>query len=196
MSRIIVGLAGFRKTGKSLIAEHLCRDHGFKSVHPFRIWKDVIKDFYMKIGIGEEEAENMVHGHLKDMPHPLLPDNADSRYLMEKLGKFAGTGLSPEWTLGFSLQQAKREYPDANLVIESLVYEVDLARQHGGHIIMVERPGTEGTGLETDKFTKIITSDSTFINDGNDPEQMISDFDDHMARHNLMPRRDSMEFGQ
>ena len=196
MNRTIIGLAGFRKTGKSLIAEHLCKNHEFKSVHPFKVWKDVIKDFYMKIGIEEEEAENMVHGNLKDMQHPLLPGNADSRYLMEKLGKFAGTVLSPEWTLGFSLQQAKAEYPDANLVIESLVYEVDLARRHGGHIIMVERPGTEGTGLETDKYTKLITPDSTFINDGNNPEQMISDFNDHMVRHDLMPRCETMDFGQ
>jgi hypothetical protein len=186
MSRTIIGLAGYRKTGKSEIAKHLCEKHGFRSVHPFEVWKEGLKAMYRAIGIDEATAEGMVRGNLKDTPHPELPNGHDSRYLMERVGKFSGTDLGPEWTLGLSLRQVELLYPDANLVIESIVYEVDVVREFGGHIIKIERPGTEGAGLETDAATKLIVPDSSFTNDSDDLEMMKIEFESHLSRHGLL----------
>lgn len=193
MARKIIGLAGFRRVGKSLIAEHLCENHGFKSVHPFEVWKEGIKAIYTSIGIDPDTAERMVRGDLKDQPHEALPNGADSRYLMEHLGKFTGTGLGPEWTLGLALQQITVKYPDADLVIESIVYEVDVVRSFGGHVVMIERPGTEGCGLETDQATKLITPDSRFINDGDDPELLKIEFDMHLAEIDMLRQNRGLE---
>lgn len=186
MARKIIGLAGYRQVGKTNITQHLCEKHGFRSVHPFEVWKDGIKAIYMSIGIDEQEAESMVRGSLKDMPHDALPNGHDSRYLMERLGKFAGKDLGPEWTLGLALRQTNLLYPDTDLVIESIVYEVDVVREFGGHIIMVDRPNTNGKGLETDKHTQMIAPDSCFMNDGHNLENLMVEFDAHLREQGLL----------
>jgi len=195
MSRKIIGLAGYRQVGKTLITKHLCEKHGFKSVHPFEVWKEGLKAMYISIGVDPETAEAMVRGNLKDTPQPELPSGYDSRYLMERLGKFSGTDLGPEWTLGLALRQMDILYPDADLVIESIVYEVDVVRQFGGHIVMIERPGTEGKGLETDKATRLIEPDSRFLNDGHEPEVLKVEFDAHLAHEGLLRSCEVMEPG-
>jgi hypothetical protein len=190
MSRTIIGLAGMRQVGKTHITKHLCEKHGFKSVHPFDVWKDGIKAMFTSIGIDEAMAEDMVRGELKDTVHGSLPDEQDARYLMERLGKYAGKELGPQWTLGLSLQKMDQQFPDANLIIESIVYEVDVIRKFGGHIIMVERPGVVSRGLETDKETLLINPDSTFLNDTSELDLMKIEIDAHLQREGLLPRVD------
>ena len=194
MSRRLIGLAGFRQTGKSLIAKHLCENHGFKSVHPFNIWKDGIITMYTKIGITPDKARDMVYGNQKDVPCDALPDNKTSRWLMERMGKFAGTELGADWTLGLTLNQMELQYPNEDLVVESIVYETNIMHLFGGHIIMVERPQTKTKGFETDKATMEINPDSRFLNDGNDPEKIKIEFDAHMEQHGLMQNYDNIDF--
>ena len=188
MSRKIIGLAGYRQVGKSKITQHLCENHGFKSVHPFGVWKTGIVAMYKAIGIDEETALRMVDGDLKDTPHPSLPDGMDSRFLMERVGKYSGTELGPQWTLGLALKQMDQLYPDADLIIESIVYEVDVVRSFGGHIVMIDRPGTEGKGLDTDAATKLINPDSRFLNDGNELDVMLMEFEGPLMREGLISR--------
>ncbi len=188
MSRKIIGLAGFRQVGKSTITKHLCENHGFKSVHPFGVWKIGIMAMYKAIGIDDETALRMVDGNLKDTPHPSLPDGHDSRYLMERIGKYSGTELGPQWTLGLALKQMDLLYPTTDLIIESIVYEVDVVREFGGHIVMIDRPGTEGKGLDTDAATKLIMPDSRFLNDGDDEELLKIEFEGHLLREGLISR--------
>jgi hypothetical protein len=195
MSRTIIGLAGFRQVGKTHITKHLCENHGFKSVHPFEVWKDGIKAMYMSIGIDEQTAEDMVRGDLKDTPHDALPDGADSRFLMERLGKYSGTQLGRQWTLGLALRKMDLEYPNANLIIESIVYEVDVVREFGGHVVMIDRPGTEGKGLDTDKATKLIEPDSRFLNDGSDLDVLMIEFEAHLNQEGLLRRSADLEMG-
>ena len=185
MSRKIIALAGYRSTGKSKISDFLCEKRGFKSVHPFGVWKIGLKAMYEAIGIPPGEAEEMVYGSLKDTPHKELPNGHDSRFLMEKLGNFTGTELGPDWTLRLALKEMDRLYPEDDLVIESIVYEADIIRDFGGHIVMVERPGTGDFTLETDRATQFIAPDSRFLNDGQDLSVLHADFDQHMARHGL-----------
>lgn len=193
MNRKIIGLAGFRKAGKTLISKHLCENHGFKSVHPFGVWKEGLLAMYTAIGINPEEANEMIYGALKDTPSDDLPGRNDSRFLMEKLGKWTGTELGSEWTLGLALKQMSLKYPDTNLIIESIVYEVDVVREFGGHIVMIERPGTEGKGLETDKATRLIQADSHFLNDGSDKNVLRIEFDAHLEHHGLLDECEKME---
>jgi hypothetical protein len=188
--RAIVGLAGFRRSGKSEIAKHLIENHGFRSVHPFGIWKRAIVTFYTEIGISREDAEAMVDGHLKDTGCENLPDGVSSRFLMEELGNFTGTKLGPKWTIGLAIKKILDEEPDARLVVESIVYEADVVRELGGHIIMVDRPGQDGMGHKTDEVTRNLKSDSHFLNDGNDLELMKLEFDAHLAREGIIKARD------
>lgn len=181
----IVGLAGFRRSGKSEIAKHLIKEHGFRSVHPFGVWKKALVTLYTEIGISHEDAVEMVDGKLKDTGCPDLPGGASSRFLMEELGNFTGTGLGPAWTIGLAIKGILEKEPDAKLVVESIVYEDDIIHQMGGHIIMVDRPGQEGQGHKTDAKTRLIKPHSTFLNDGNDLELMKLEFDQHMETHGI-----------
>ena len=194
MKRRIIGLAGFRQVGKSSIARHLRDHHGFRIVHPFEIWKDGIKAMLISIGINQEEAEDMVHGKAKDTPHIALPGDHDARYLMESLGRFAGVELGPDWTLGLALRRMDHFYPNTDLVIESIVYEVDPVRRYGGHIVMVERPNSEYRGLKTDEATKNIRPDSWFVNDSDNIDELMTTFDTHMFNEQLMPERMNYEY--
>ena len=79
-------------------------------------------------------------------------------------------------------------YPDVTLIIESIVYEGDVLLDFGGHILMIDRPGTEGKGLDTDAATKLITPDSRFLNDGNELDVMLMEFEGHLMREGLISR--------
>lgn len=182
----IIGLAGFRRSGKSEIAKHMIEKHGFRSVHPFGMWKKALITLYTEIGISHDQAVAMVDGHLKDTSCPDLPNGASSRFLMEELGNFTGTKLGPEWTIGLAIKGILDKEPNAKLIVESIVYEADVIDDLGGHIIMVDRPGQEGQGHKTDAATRLIQPHSTFLNDGGDLELMKLEFDTHLESHGLI----------
>lgn len=192
MSNTIIGLAGFRRTGKSEIAKYLKEHHGFRSVHPFGIWKVGIEAMLREIGASEQEAHDMVHGHLKDTSSPLLPDDNACRFLMEKLGRYAGVELGSEWTIGLALKKESMKNPGARLVVESVVYEETVLRGFGAHIMRVDRPGRNGDGLDTDKATMKIVPDSVFINDGNDLELLHAEVDIHLDMHGLLCEKEDV----
>ncbi len=188
----IIGLAGYRRTGKSEIAKHLIEEHGFQSVHPFGVWKVGCMAMLEAMGADPDTAWDMINGHLKDTPSDLLPGGVCPRYLMEKLGNWAGTSaeMGPSWTIGTSLKAALASGNDAPLVVESVVYEVDEIHKMGGHIIMVNRPGRDGDGLDTDKKTDKIVPDSYFLNPGDDLTSMKIALDDHLKAHGLIEEKD------
>jgi hypothetical protein len=190
MSRIVIGLAGFRQTGKSKAADYLKEKYGFQSVHPFNGGKAACMGYYTHLGIDEETAHEMIYGDLKDTPHPLLPGGVASRLFMERFGYFLGEDMGKEWTIGAELERMERIDPNQNLIVESIVYEVDELRKHGGHIIMVTRPGTgpESTsaGLKTDEATQNIVPDSTIVNDFETLEDLYEAIDRHLEEHCLL----------
>lgn len=164
---LMIGLTGSRNVGKSTVANMLVESFGFHRIHAFDGGKAATLAYFIHLGATSIEANEMVYGSLKDISSDLLPGRASPRFFMEKFGKFMGTTLGPEWTLGAEIERHRRADPFARLIAESLVYEADMFRAAGGIIVRVERPGHVGpVGCESDSFQATIAEDVKLVNDG------------------------------
>lgn len=162
----ILGLAGYRRVGKTEVSDRLVEAHGFQRVHPFNGGKAACRAYFMHLGVSEENAWRMTDGDLKDSPCEFLPDNAKPRLFMEKFGKFMGVEMGPDWTIGRELYLAKQKRPE-RLIVESVVYEDMVLRGLGAPIWKIVRPDVKPTpGLKTDAYTEAMTTDLEIVNDG------------------------------
>lgn len=164
---MMIGLTGSRNVGKSTVANMLVESFGFRRIHAFDGGKAATLAYFIHLGATSVEANEMVYGSMKDVPSDILPGRASPRYFMEKLGKFFGVTLGPDWTLGAEIERHRRTDPFARLIAESLVYEADMFRAAGGIIVRVDRPGHVGpVGCESDAFQAGIVEDIRLVNDG------------------------------
>lgn len=174
----IIGLSGKRGVGKSAVSDILVRDHGFTRIHPFGGGKVASKGYFMHLGASPDEAERMVNGDLKDVPSPFLPDHAAPRYFMERFGKFMGTTLGPAWTIGQEVRLALEKDPDANLLVDSVVYEADVIRASGGIVVKIFRPTSTIVGIESDQAIDALMPDLVFDNTGGRLEDLPAQVED------------------
>jgi len=159
---VMLGLTGKRNVGKSTAADLLVSEFGFKKVHAFDAGKCAANAYFHWVTRDPVWAARMVHGDLKDKPSEFLPGNATPRFYMEQSGYFHGNTLGVDWTLGVEIARVRRESPEANIVIESLVYEADWARAQGALIVRLLRPGFTGpVGILTDEAQSSIDVDAT-----------------------------------
>ena len=184
----IIGLAGRRGVGKSEIAKHMIRAHGFETVHPFSAGKAAVRGYLGFVGADADTAWRMTESDLKDKPSSLLPLREDGsglhydcRHFMERFGHFMGVGMGPDWTLGAALRKFDEEKPDARIIVESIVYEADVLRSLGGRIIRIDGPENGVLGVETDKATALIVPDAVFYNPRTDLEETMRRFDEALA---------------
>ena len=182
MAGLIIGLSGRRGVGKSRVADHLVDRHGFRRIHPFQGGKAACVGYLTHVGATPDEAARMVNGDLKDVPCPLLPENQTPRYFMERFGQFMGVQMGPDWTIGQEIRLALERDPDARLIAESIVYEVDVIRRMGGVIVEITRDGSTLTGLETDKATALIRPDLRFENNGDSLVRLRGEVDRLLER--------------
>lgn len=159
----IIGFTGLRGVGKTEAADVLVKA-GYERLHGFGPGKVAAKAYFEACGVDPLTAHRMSYSDLKDQPSAFLPGNATPRYFLERLGKFMGSELGPQWTLGRELEKHRGK----NIVVESVVYEADLfLRSYGGKIYRIERPGVEGPkGIHTDEAQAAIQVDGTIINNG------------------------------
>ena len=163
---MIIGLTGKRNVGKSAAAGFLV-EAGFIRAHPFAGGKVASAAYFEYLGATSDEAQRMVNGDLKDLPSDYLPARASPRHWMEQFGKFMGVKMGPDWTLGAELARLKRQSPDTNAVVESVVYEEPQLRAAGGIIVRITRPGHQGAaGENTDAAQADIAADIEIVNDG------------------------------
>lgn len=73
MSQPIIALFGRRQVGKSHIADHLVREHGFVRLHPFNPGKAGCRRVYEALGATPDQALRMTDTDLKDVPVRFLP---------------------------------------------------------------------------------------------------------------------------
>lgn len=163
---MLIGLTGMREAGKSTFAKIAVDIMGFKSIHAFGPGKAMIMAYYTYIGIDEATAYEMVHGKDKDTYLGNLPDEKNSRFFMEEIGRFMGEELGPQWTALQELKKTEREHPGCNCILESIVYELPiLQHREDALIIKVERPGHKGPeGTFTDAHVSSIQPFMTIIN--------------------------------
>lgn len=190
MRATIIGLTGRRQVGKSTIANMLVEEFGFQRVHPFDGGKAMCMAMFERYGATADEAYRMVNGDLKDTASDILPGRATPRDLMEPFGKFMGVEMGPDWTISMELKRILRAVPDARLVVESVVYEVDALRDLGGAVAMVTRAGSTTAGLNTDAVVAGIDPDFVIANDGNDLSRLRQDLDEVISALE-MPERDA-----
>lgn len=155
----MIGLTGKRNVGKSTVARLLVDEYGFVGVHAFEAGKRAAKAWFNALGMPGAE---MVYGALKDVPCDGLPDGVPPRYFLERFGKFMGVNMGVDWTLGAEITRARSL--GKPIVVESLVYEAQWFKMHGGVVWRIERPGHDGpAGVESDAVQAAIDADVTIV---------------------------------
>lgn len=108
-SPITICLIGEHGSGKSTISGWLAEEHGLQRLHPFNPGRAMTSAYFMALGASCEDAYAMVNGKLKDQPSVCLPrvipDDEGSahrtpRFFMDKLGRYTGVDMGPDWTIG------------------------------------------------------------------------------------------------
>ena len=197
MSNVIIGLSGDRQVGKSKVADHLVRTHGFHRVHPFNGGKAATRGYLEHIGVSSVTAHRMTDGDLKDLPCDALPviTNPDHgeigchytpRFWMEKFGQFMGIQMGPDWTIGRELKRLTDQTDSLRLIVESIVFEADVLQGMGGIVIEIQGPirsDEQIDAMETRKYGALIRPDLVFLNDKETIVDMGFDLDNFLEEN-------------
>lgn len=148
---LLVGLcAPAMGSGKTAFAEILERDHGFVRVPLASTLKSMAAAFLEGTGMSPYDAREFIHDpELKESRLPCIY-GMTPRYIMQTLGTEWGREcIGKNIWLDITMAKAKSLMASGkSVVIDDCRFtnEADAIVHNGGHMIMIERPGTEGTG--------------------------------------------------
>ncbi len=138
MSRIIIGLAGPARAGKTEVAKHLMLQYGFYT-HGFAV---PLKKMLLALGV----PEDCLYGGRKGEPLDILGGKT-ARWAMQALGAEWGRDLI-DIDLWVRAWEASISSTSLSIVADDVRFgnEVDTIRNLGGLIVHVSRPGHEDAG--------------------------------------------------
>lgn len=157
---ILLGITGFKNTGKSEIRKYLVQTYGFA----FRPMAEPIKNM-LQVGLGLTDEE--VSGPLKDLPCEALL-GATPRLAMETLYVEWGRMMIHD-DLWFFHWRKKVDAEGRNTVADDVRAPAAAAtiRKSNGKIIRVVREGRLGSSSRSEQEMESITPDYTITNNGN-----------------------------
>ncbi len=134
----LVALAGYKESGKSTVAEHLNRWHGYKTVK----FAQPLKDMLRALGLNERHIE----GDLKEKPSMLLGGQTP-RHAMQTLGTEWGRDLiHPDiWVEAWADRVRFLLEDNERIVVDDLRFtnELRAVEKLGGEIVYISRDSAD-----------------------------------------------------
>lgn len=150
MADLVIGLCGYKGSGKSVAAHYLCSFHGFATHSLAYPLKHMLRCGF---GISDEH----LWGSKKEDPLACLGGHS-ARHAMVTLGtEWGRTYLGEDcW-----IRAWKATKPDGNVVCDDVRFqnEADMIRKMGGVVVQIQRPGC-GPG---EHQSEVIDFDPDFI---------------------------------
>lgn len=154
---MLIGIVGIAGSGKTLVARHLVRRHGYTRMR----FADPLKRMLQE-GLGLTDDE--VDGDKKSTPNPVFAGKTP-RYLMQTLGtEWGRKKVSPDLWVNIWKRDAGRAGP--NVVVDDLRFpnEADAIRSLGGTIWRVWRPGVHAMSHASEIAQAEISEDHLISN--------------------------------
>jgi hypothetical protein len=171
MSARIVGLCGYKRSGKSRSADRLV-DDGYQRLS----FAEPIKQMLYALGLTEEH----LYGDLKDVPCDLLHGQTP-RWAMQSLGTQWGRMLIHEdiWVRAAGIKAKRHLLVGTSVVCDDVRFHNEVKEIHdqGGLLIRVVRAGCETSDHESERDIASLDADFVVINDGS-----IADLQDKVVR--------------
>jgi len=167
---MIVGLVGYKGSGKSEVAKVFERIGGYERMKFAGGLKEMLRAYLRYVGVPERQIEDMIEGSEKELPSHYLAGRTP-RHAMQTLGTEwgrheIGTNLWIDGAMSAALQHDRVVFDDVRFWNEA-----DAIRSHGGVLIRVERESagwTDAHPSEADIMS--IECDHCILNDRGLPE--------------------------
>lgn len=169
---MLIGLVGYKGSGKSTVARILCTDtqEGFVRYRFAGPLKDMLHAFYRSAGLTSKLITAKIDGELKEEPCEFL-NGRTPRYAMQTLGTEWGRDLvHPSLWLDHMRRRIKHaDGAGFSIVIDDARFpnEFEMISEVGGLLWRVDRPGIEvDLSHPSEAHVDAVKPDLVILNDG------------------------------
>jgi hypothetical protein len=158
------------QSGKSTVAEYLCRKHGYQQIAFAGPLKEMTETFLICMGVPPGLSVRMVYGDLKESPIEEI--GCTPRHLMQTLGTEWGRNCvhTELWVKVALARAAAAQRP---VVIDDMRFpnEMEAVRAAGGVCLQIVRPGVERkTSHPSEGQLDNARFDCTLVNSGSEDD--------------------------